>query len=377
MAKVYDYIVVGSGITGLAIASALSKITENVALVEASDQIGGYNKKVKTPAGEINNGLRLIPASSSGEKALSFLSDLIGQEVIESAFSGFPTTYESGQLREFLGFGEHSPAFYEELKYFLQSDFYRLKLEPHSWPEALFSSFKGDFLPRSYVTKFLIEEDRATGILINGTKQVLGSNFIFTGSVKDLAILIPDETLPYRVKAKLSKNQYWTALCLDLTHASQVTDLMNIHLLNGTTQDEIGPCVGRFLPVHESGMQVSQWLTFVSHEETEDSEVVGMALKKIKRQIKRAYPQALENLAHERIFVAPNICGNGDLKLNANQALPQVKNLWIASGTMNPHQNLVGSLLQAQLVLAQFGIQSADFVSVRAEEAHSEELQSL
>jgi hypothetical protein len=377
MAKVYDYVVVGSGLTGLLVANALSRITENVALIEAADHIGGYNKKVTTPAGEINNGLRIVPASASGEKALQFLSQVLGQDVIDSTYSGFPLTFEGGQLKEFLGFGDHSPAFYEELKYFIQSDFYRLNIEPSAWPELLFAGFKGEFLPKSYVTKFNIDEGRAASVTINGTKQVMGTNFIFTGSVKDLAVLLPEDSIPYKVRAKLSKNQYWTALCLDLTHGEAVTDQQNMHILNGTTQDEFGPCIGKFLPVADNGMQVSQWVTFVSHEETEDSEIVGAALKKIKRQIKRTYPTALDSLQHERIFVAPHLCGNGDLKLSGNQALPQVKNLWIASGSMNEGQNLIGSLLQAQLVLSQFGIQKDDFVNAQTAETSLENLQSL
>lgn len=377
MAKVYDYVVVGSGLTGLLVANALSRMTENVALVEAADHFGGYNKKVSTPAGEINNGLRIVPASASGEKALQFLSQILGRDVIENTYSGFPLTFESGSLKEFLGFGEHSPAFYDELKYFIQNDFYRLNVEPSAWPELLFAGFKGEFLSKSYVTKFNVEENHAVSMTINGTKQLLATNFIFAGSVKDLAVLLPEDAIPYRVRAKLSKNQYWTALCLDLTHGSVVTEAQNIHLLNGTTQDEFGPSVGKFLPATENGMQVSQWVTFVSHEETEDSEIVGAALKKMKKQIKRAYPAALDSLQHERIFVAPYLCGNGDLKLSGNQTLPQVKNLWIASGAMSEGQNLVGSILQAQLVLSQFGIQKDDFTQAINSEAQLENLQSL
>ncbi|MFP5520225.1 MAG: FAD-dependent oxidoreductase [Bdellovibrionia bacterium] len=360
MAHVFDYVVIGSGISGLTIATALSKITDNVALVESADHIGGHNKKVTTPYGVINNGLRQVPASLSGEKALKFLEELTETAIIDSAQSASPITFEGGQFKSFLGFGDAPPAFYEELNYFIQTDTYNLSVEPHSWPELLFSKFKGQFFPRSYVTKFHAENEAVTHVTINGTKQIHGTNFIFTGTVKDLNLLLPEEALSHRVRAKLNKNAYWTALCLDLCHNHEVTDSKAVHLLNGTTQDEIGPCVGKFLPAitTEDGqtLQTSQWMTYVGHEETEDSEIVGAALKKIKRQIKRAYPNALDNIVHERIFVAPLVGGNGDLKLSANQTLPALQNLWIASGTMNDHKNLVGSLLQAELVLSQFGI---------------------
>lgn len=359
MAHVYDYVVVGSGLSGLVIASALSKITPNVLLLEGADHFGGHNKKVSFPVGPINNGLRLLPASSSGEKALHFLESLLGQEVIDHAISEGPLTYESGQFKTFLGFGDQPPAFYEELSYFIQSDLYALKIQPHDWPTLLMEKFRGTFQPRSYVTKFHMQDEKVTHVTVNGTKQVHGLNFIFAGNVKDLALLLPEEALSIRARTKLSKFPYWTALCLDICHSQAVTDSQAVHLLNGTTQDEIGPCVGRFLPAHEvdgKRLQASQWLTFIGQEETEDSEIIGTALKKIKRQIKRAYPSALDSVEIERIFVAPMVGGNGDLKLNANQTLASLDNLWIASGPINEYKNLVGSLMQAQLVLAQFGL---------------------
>jgi hypothetical protein len=96
-------------------------------------------------------------------------------------------------------------------------------------------------------------------------------------------------------------------------------------------------------------------MTFIEQEVTEDSEVVGMTLKKIKRQIKRAYPEALDNLKLERIFVAPIIAGNGDIKLSINLTMPELENLWIASSTVHEQKNLVGALLQAEMIIASLG----------------------
>jgi hypothetical protein len=144
-----------------------------------------------------------------------------------------------------------------------------------------------------------------------------------------------------------------------------------MHILNGTTEDEIGPCVGRFSPAVTEGehtLQASQWMTFIEDEVTEDSEVVGAALKKIKRQIKRAYPEALESIKLERIVVAPQIAGDGELKLNGNQSLPGLNNLWVASGPVNAQKNLIGALAQANLVMAALGFDvTAPVVSTEAE----------
>lgn len=358
MAHIYDYAIIGSGLTGLSIAAALSRETKNIALIEAADVAFGANRKVNMPTGPTNNGLRFVPDSVLAEKSLRFLETLLGTSVIADISEEAPITYEAGGFKTFLGFGDNPPPFYEELAYLTSSKRIDLSSQPYEWTQMLFEQFKGDFMPRSHVTKFHQEGERVSHVTINGSKTLHAQNFIFAGHVKDLALLLPEEALSARAKGKLAKNTYWTALCIDFCHNKEVTTSTAMHVLNGTTQDEIGPCAGRFTPATEvdgEKMQVSQWMTFISHEETDDSEVVGMALKKIKRQIKRAYPEALDGLKLERIFVSPLIAGNGDLKLSANMTIPNLENLWVASATLNEQKNLVGSLLQAEMTVASLG----------------------
>lgn len=355
---IYDYAIIGSGLTGLAIAAALSRETKNIALIESSDFSGGMNKQVKFPTGPINNGLRFVPGTASSEQAIQFLENLLGLKINAGNNEVAPITYDSGSFKTFLGFGDNPPAFYEELSYFTNAQHMNLHLEPNAWSQLLLEKFQGDFLPRSYVTKFHKEGDKVTHITINGAKTLHANNFIFCGHIKDLALLLPEDAISTRARVKLSKNAYWAGLCLDICHSHAVSESDAMHVLNGTTQDEIGPCVGRFLPAVEAEgqtLQASQWMTFIEQEATEDSENVGLALKKIKRQIKRAYPTALDNIKLERIIVAPMIAGDGEIKLSANMTIPDLENLWIASGAAHVQRNLVGSLLQAEIVLASLG----------------------
>lgn len=359
MAHVYDYAIIGSGLTGLSIAAALSRETKNIALIDGADFVGGVNRSAQFPTGKINNGIRFIPATNAGEKALLFLENLLGLKLIKGTLEAAPVTYDSGQLKPFVGFGANPPPFWEELSHFTCADRYELNLEPWQWPALLAEKFQGDVLTRSYVTKINMEGDRAVSLTINGSKTLLAQNIIYTGPTKSLALLLPEDAISMRARTKLSKETYWTSIGVDICHNNVVTENPSMHVLNGTTQDEIGPCAGHFLPAvtTEEGktLQASQWITFMEDVETEDSEIVGLALKKIKRQIKRAYPEALENIVHERIIVNPMIGGYGDLKLSANQTLPSMENLWIASPTLNSQKNLVGALLQAEMVVNALG----------------------
>jgi hypothetical protein len=359
---IYDYAIIGSGLSGLCIANALSKVTSNLILIDGGDTFGGFNRSIQNPLGLVNNGLRFLPSSELAQKSLAFVEMLLLSSLNAQHSECPPISYEAGGLRPFVGFGENPPPFYEELNYFAASERLYPHLEPHEWTQLLFNNYSGDFSPRSFVTKFNGENGQISSVTINGQKKINALNWIYCGPVRSLAALLPEDALSAKAKLKLKKNQYWTAVCLDLLHSSKVTDSRAVHILNGTTQDDLGPCAGQFLTTDQQQAQedqptpqYSQWMTFVDSEESENTEVIGAALKKIKRQIKRAYPEALENLQFERILVVPDFAGNGDIKLNANQSLPVYGNFWVGSGVVSKQKNILGSLSQAELICASLG----------------------
>ena len=360
--KIYDYIVIGSDLGSLALACALSQNTKNVALVDSQDFAGNDCKAISFPTGMISNGFHFTPDSDLTKKAVSFLEELTCENILGPAREIPPMTFEQGQLKEFLGFGENNPTFYEEIKFFTNSHRREVLIPTHQWASLLIQKFQGDFIPRSYVTKLEVTENKVTAIKINGAKTIEALNFIYCGPVKSLARLLPEEALTQKARTKLAKNTYCSALYLDLCHASQVTESSAVHILQGTNPDEQGPCAGQFQAAIEKDgqtLQASQWITFVEDEVEEESEVVGMALKKMKRQIKRAYPESLENMKIERIRWAPLVSALSDLKLSGQQTLGEIQNLWIGSGSANTQKFWVGSLLQAQLILAAMGFQPA------------------
>jgi hypothetical protein len=379
MSQNYDYIVIGSDLGSLAIACALSQNTKSVALIDGQDFAGSDCKAVNFPTGTISNGLHFTPDTELTKKAVSFLESLVEQPVLGPQREIPPMTFEQGQLKEFLGFGEKNPDFYEEIKFFTSTNRRELLVPSHQWAQLLIQKFQGDFLPRSYVTKFEVTNGKVTGVKINGAKVITGLNFIFCGPLKDLTRLLPQDALNQKTRTKLAKNDFWNALYLDLCHGHQVTDSTAVHILNGTTDDEIGPCAGMFQPATAEGMQVSQWVTFVADDNYSDEpeEVIGQALKKMKRQIKRAYPTALDGLKSERLRWAPLISGTAELKLSGQQTLGDIENLWVASAAVHNQKFWVGSLLQAQLVLAAMGFQTQEIENTQEESAETQESESV
>lgn len=362
MAQVYDYIVIGSDLGSLALACALSQNTKNVALVDSQEFAGNDCRAVNFPTGAISNGFHFTPDTELAKKAILFLEELISENILGPLREIPPLTFEQGQLKEFLGFGENNPSFYEEIKFFTSSQYRELLIPSHQWAALLIQKFQGEFIPRSYVTKFEVVENKVVAIKVNGAKTIQALNYIYCGPVKSLAQLLPEEALTQKARTRLVKNTYCNALYLDLCHAGTVTDNLAIHILQGTNPDEQGPCAGQFMtPIEKEGqtLQASQWVTFVEDEAEEESEVIGLALKKMKRQIKRAYPYSLENMKVERLRWAPLVSALSDIKLTGDQSLGEIENLWIASGSAHQQKFWVGSLLQAQLVLAAMGFQTA------------------
>jgi hypothetical protein len=358
MSQIYDYVVIGSDLGSLALATALSQNTKNVALIDGQDFAGDDSKAVTFPTGPISNGLHFTPDSELSKKAISFLESLIGQPVLGPQREIPPVTFEQGQLKEFLGFGETNPEFYEEIKFYTTPQRRELLVPSHQWAQLLTQKFQGEFLARSYVTKFEVADNRVVSVTINGSKPIKALNFIYAGPVKALSRLLPGTAMNQKARTKLQKNDYWSALYLDLCHSKTITDSQAVHILNGSTLDELGPCAGQFQPAALDGLQVSQWVTFVEDDSEDESEMVAQALKKMKRQIKRAYPEALVDLKSERIRWAPDVSGNIDLKLTGQQTLGELENFWIGSGSVHNQKFWVGSLLQAQLVLAAMGFQA-------------------
>lgn len=355
----YDYIVIGSGLTGLIIANKLSQETDKVLLIESEPTAGGSNKPAIISGSTIENGFRFFPGSDIAKEALTHLENQMGLKLISNVQPNDIQTYDASGFKSFVGFGDHAPEFYSQLSYFLNNKETTTTLPWHQVTQHLLENFKGTFLPKSFVTDIVIENDQVTAVEINGSKKYTAANYVFTGSVRDLIKVVSDDIINARAKAKVKKNIGWMTVCLDLCHANIVTDSENLFLLEGTTKDSIGPCIGRFTKTEDQASQISQWMGFIDHDTAEETENISEVIKKMKRQIKRAFPQTIDQIKAERLFISPPLTA-GEIKTNANGTLPKAQNLWIASAELSTFPNLLGSLLQAQFTLASLGFADSE-----------------
>lgn len=350
----FDSIVIGGGLSGLIAAHQLESTGRKVALVEGLDTLGGNCRPTRSIAGTLDHGLKFIPANEASEEALRWLSSILGEELSWELVEAPPVTYDDGRFKPFVGFGEQKVETAAEVDAYAKGRYLRLRSTPKDWVQKLGESFAGTLLPQSHVTKMHVDDHFVINVIVNGAKHLSAREIVFCATPQQLVRLLPEGTVPARLRQKLIKGgDFWTSVNLDLIHIGSVTESQAVHVLKGANEE---PCVGLFHPptTLEDGraVQVSQWLTLVHRDITDDAEAVGSALKQIKRQVKRAYETALDGLAQERIAVSPTSHGDLTGVLSADGKWPKLENLWVISSFQDSEKNIVGAIRQARRTLA-------------------------
>jgi hypothetical protein len=310
-------------------------------------------RTIKNEFGQLSPLMNCFPETANSQKAIDFLERVLGLKLFRSGQTMIPVTYSDGVVKDFLGFGDQTLSFYAELSPYLSSSYHQATVDFNIVIDQILEQKKFELIPRSVLTKLELDSNKMSFATINGHKKLASENFIFTQNLKSLSPLLKDLPISTKVKNKISKGPYLSTLRVDLFFASQLSENHSLHILNGTTQDELGPCFGLFHPPTEAG-QSSQWMTYLDAQEAEESEFVGEAIKKIKRQIKRAYPTSNDLLKKERISLYPYEAGGDDQLLPQNK-LNEIGNFWVAHPQLNNEKGPFAAVTQAQVVLQKLG----------------------
>jgi hypothetical protein len=349
----YDSIVIGAGLSGLIAANQLESTGRKVALIEALDILGGISRPVQTVAGQVDHTFKFLPVTDDSEETLTWLESVMHKPIERTIVDAPPVTYDEGKFKPFIGFGDQKVETAAEIDAYSKPSFYRFTNGVSDWIPALTESFTGTLMTNSYVTKMQVEDDFVIELLVNGSKRISGREVIFAATPQQLTRILPDIYATGRLRQRLLKGEFWTSINLDLIHKGQVTESEAVHILKGGSEE---PSAGIFHPAKtlEDGsvVQVSQWMTLVPKDITEEAEIVGPALKQIKRQVKRAYEASLDGLIKERIVVSPTSHGDLTGLLGADGRWPKLNNLWLISSFLDEQKNLLGSIRQARRTLA-------------------------
>lgn len=344
-AKKYDVIVIGSGLTGVLAAHLAHRAGQKVLLLEARDILGGAVRRIQTDAGTLPSSLEYFPETENALSQIQKLSDLFGEQILDQVEETRPLTYDEGDFKSFVGFGDRKNPSVEELSFYNSPRRLKLHSGPDQWLEKLIQMGIGDVHTLSEVTHFEVADHQVTAVTINAANSFVAKKVIFAAPPKHLEALFNQEDLSPKTRSRIAKSHVWTSVGLHMHHPQLQTQEMGLHFLMGSSE-EFEPCVGRFFEAQENG-QKSVWISLIPQEKSEDIEFVADTIKYMKRQIKRAYPQAFENLSNEKIVVAAESHGHMPLHLKEPSHFAELKNFFIASPLVVESRGLVGALEQA------------------------------
>ena len=311
-----EVLVLGTSLSGLLLAEAHRQAGKQVTILDPS----------AGPIGIMSGDLGFYPTGDAALQRLNWLKDLLRLDLIPSELECGPVHFDEGLLKPFVGFGDRTFASREELDFYTSPKRLELNLSLQEIVAPLVQNLTPLTLHRKEATKFIAQEGRITGVEVNGEEIWTGDLVVATQSPDELLELLAIDALDGRHRTRLAKGSSWGSVSLHVLHKRPVALERGVHLLYGSGQ-EFEPIVGRFFPTQECGQQSSVWMTFVPRESGEDTDYMGQTLKHMKRQLRRAYPTALEDLVEEKLVVFSESHGHVALKTKHPLRVPELTNL--------------------------------------------------
>jgi hypothetical protein len=327
-----DTVVIGGGLSGLLLTHRLHLQGHKVTLLEARDHLGGSSRKP---------GLHFIPATAANVDLCEWLKGVSPAPVHFEIVEHRPEIFDEAKWQSFAGFLDREFASLDVLAHLSHTHEIKLTPKPDQIVRALIEQLPVVAQLQSEVTEIKVADGCVSEAVINGDKSVKCDQMFFTGTPGSLNILIKGDALPAKHRSRLAKFTNWTAVMLELNHAAPLTEPGSLRLF-GHSSREFEPVFGRIEGT------ASRWVTLAHSERFEEHEFTGQCIRHIKRQLKRAWPEALEGKQDEKITVLPAAFGQNSLRLKSPWLMPELPNLFLANSTLAAQSGFAGGLETAR-----------------------------
>ncbi|MCC6138220.1 MAG: hypothetical protein IT287_06285 [Bdellovibrionaceae bacterium] len=324
--KKFDFVVIGDSLPAVLAAVENSQQGLHGAIFCGSESLGGLHRGVvlnSEPAHPedaphiIDTHMNYVPNTPAIVQFLNRIKAFTPTLEWTEVELG-PITFHNGMTQPFLGFGAQTVDAIDFYSYFTSPQQLKMNLSFAEILTHLVAHFKGEVLVNNEVTSLIVQDGMGT-IQTNGTDTYTADRIYYFESSAKLGKVIPTES-PAFSKAnvqRLSKSQHWAAVNLTYWHKTELTESAAVHILYGAKDL---PCLGIFSKT-TTGENVSQWMSILSSETFADTEQLGLAIREMKKQIKRMYGSFFESTNKEFIVVSPEAFGSAPPAVSNNPDL--------------------------------------------------------
>ncbi|MCJ8277960.1 MAG: hypothetical protein MJK18_14050 [Bdellovibrionales bacterium] len=336
--KHYDHILVGYNLSSLTYAYRLHQKGENYCIIDSSYISLQPFKYIPSLESSVYSRVPFVPANEETPRSSS-LDDVLGS--FESQ-EGTPLTFEKGDFKSFLGFGDTKINEIDAVTPYLATQNHTYPTQPEKiwqdWSEIIEANV---FLDQQ-VTDLTWEDGNITELTLNGKTKLKGHQFTFFSHFPFLFEKVGQESKT--MASKVAKVSWWSSVSLIMHHLEEpeTFELNQMYLLKGSKEQ---PCLGQMSRINDQ--LVSRWESFFPVELTRDSETTGTILKEIKKPLKRAFNNPSDKKFPEHIVIHDSVFADFSKTDLKSGKLFNFNNLQICSPLFDYGVGWYSSLLSA------------------------------
>ena len=322
--KQYDHVLIGYNLSSITFAYELFKRDESFCVIDSRHF--GSNSAKYIPSLETLISTRVpfnTPIESKDDLSLTLFGDI-------SLNEGPPMTFDKGDFKSFLGFGEAKVNAMDAVAPYCSATNSQPRLQSEDFWNKILECTQNNIFLDQQITDIEYSEDGINQIMLNAKTPLRGKKFYFFGQFPFLFEKLGSEMK--KQASQFAKATWYSSVNLVIHHKSEPAKAIvdQLYLLMGSKAQ---PCLGQFSKI--KGHWVSRWESFFLSELAADSETTGVALKEIKKQIKRAFPVESAQTDPEHILLHDHVFSELEKTGIKNGKLSHFNNLFIYSPLFN------------------------------------------
>ena len=317
--KQYDHIIIGYNLASMSFAYELSKQNQNFVVIDAKHLGSSPIKRLASLEKRVSTRISFTPNFEEDDNETPIWGEITKHE-------GTPTTFDKGEFKSFLGFGEKKIQSLDAVSTYCSVENYVPQLTAEEYWNKILENTENKIFLDQQVTDIEYNEEAVSKVVLNGKTNLTGKNFYFFDHFEFLYERMASEMK--KQASQFAKAKWHSSVNL-IIHHNQEPEAWNsdeIYLLMGSKEQ---PCLGQFTRVN--GELVSRWESFFPSELTADDEMTGMMVKEIKKQIKRAFKFPEGTKDYEHILVQDRVYANFEKLTVENGSLSHFANLFAFS----------------------------------------------